>query len=345
MEENIYYVYVYCDPRKPGHYVYGEYEFDYEPFYVGKGSNGRSRVHLCECYQNNNGNKSFINKIRKIQRITGNDPIVIKYRENMLEDVSFDLEVNMVATIGRYDKKKGPLCNLTDAGDGPSGRKCSFDTRKKISKTEGDFYILNPIEKEKISVRQRERFLSMSEEDKKVIREKQKIVMSNPIIRNKMKVKAVERSLDIKYRENMSKIKKQYYDTHTDHRIPINFTFKGKKHTEKTIEKMKEKSSGINNGFYGKKHTNESKRKMSNTRKNKIRISLAQIYEILQLKYDGLTYNKISIVTKHSFNTVKKVCGVCMDMVKEWLKDGKPSEFDVDMRELKSVLHNKGFDV
>lgn len=34
-----------------------------------------------------------------------------------------------------------------------------------------------------------------------------------------------------------------------------------------------------------------------------------------------------------------------MDMVAEWLKDGKPSDFDVDMRELKSVLHNKGYEI
>jgi hypothetical protein len=27
------------------------------------------------------------------------------------------------------------------------------------------------------------------------------------------------------------------------------------------------------------------------------------------------------------------------------LKDGKPSDFDVDMRELKSVLHNKGYEI
>ena len=55
-EENIFYVYVYLDPRKPGNYVYGEYSFDYEPFYVGKGSNGRCTIHLCKYNLENNEN-------------------------------------------------------------------------------------------------------------------------------------------------------------------------------------------------------------------------------------------------------------------------------------------------
>lgn len=44
--QNKFYVYVYLDPRKPGKYKYGEYEFDYEPFYVGKGTGRRIRNHF-----------------------------------------------------------------------------------------------------------------------------------------------------------------------------------------------------------------------------------------------------------------------------------------------------------
>jgi len=34
-----------------------------------------------------------------------------------------------------------------------------------------------------------------------------------------------------------------------------------------------------------------------------------------------------------------------IDMVKQWLKDGKPSEWQVDMKELKKILNSKGVGV
>jgi hypothetical protein len=36
------------DPRKPGQFKYEEYEFDFEPFYVGKGSGDRWVAHIRE---------------------------------------------------------------------------------------------------------------------------------------------------------------------------------------------------------------------------------------------------------------------------------------------------------
>ena len=130
--ENRFYIYVYLDPRKSGKYNYGEYHFDYEPFYVGKGTGNRMYNHLCKSI---NYNKIFKNKIKKIQRICNCNPIIIKYQEMLLEQVAFDIERSMVKTIGRSDLKLGPLCNLTDAGEGISGYHHIKETKEKIRKS------------------------------------------------------------------------------------------------------------------------------------------------------------------------------------------------------------------
>ena len=76
---NIFYVYVYLDPRKPGDYIYGEYHFDYEPFYVGKGRYNRLYIHL----KKNIYNPHFHNKIKKIQKMIFLIAIIIYYKINL----------------------------------------------------------------------------------------------------------------------------------------------------------------------------------------------------------------------------------------------------------------------
>lgn len=125
----VFYVYVYLDPRKPGKYIYGEYEFDYEPFYIGKGSNDRLTVHL----KGNKDNDYFDNKIKKIRKTCKCDPFIILYKEHLKEQDSFSLEMVMIAIIGRSNLKRGPLCNLTDGGDGVIGNVISIETKKKMS--------------------------------------------------------------------------------------------------------------------------------------------------------------------------------------------------------------------
>ena len=87
---NIFYVYVYLDPRKPGDYIYGEYHFDYEPFYVGKGRYNRLYIHL----KKNIYNPHFHNKIKKIQKECKHDPFVIPFKKQLSENDAFDLESN-----------------------------------------------------------------------------------------------------------------------------------------------------------------------------------------------------------------------------------------------------------
>ena len=136
-----YYVYALCDPRKPGVYEYGEYKFEFEPFYVGKGSNDRCYWHLYECNLEENTHKN--NKIKKIIR-EGFEIIVVKYNENLIENVSFELEIDMIKTIGRADLGIGPLTNHTDGGEGTSGYIRSEETRIKDSERMIKYNIENP---------------------------------------------------------------------------------------------------------------------------------------------------------------------------------------------------------
>ena len=147
-EYNISYVYVYLDPRKPGHYVYGEYEFDYEPFYVGKGCNGRAYIHLTDCYIKNikNGtNKHFTRRINKIRKETGNDPIILFYKEGLSNDAAYDIEEIMVETIGRRKIKTGPLCNLCPGG---KGSRCGIKMTDNIKQSLLSYHLGKPLTEE-----------------------------------------------------------------------------------------------------------------------------------------------------------------------------------------------------
>jgi hypothetical protein len=121
--DNNSFVYVYLDTRKPGKYIYSEYHFDYEPFYVGVSSgktiHDRKTRHLYYAkldkdITNNNYKKNIIKSI-----LSDNlEPIIIKYFDGISLSESFLMEKDMIKVIGnRYDKS-GPLINISKGGDG-----------------------------------------------------------------------------------------------------------------------------------------------------------------------------------------------------------------------------------
>ena len=133
---SIFYTYVYLDPRKSGDYIYQRgieevYCFNHELIYTGKGSNDRINDHIKDAL-NSDTNKLFYNVIRKIYE-AGLEPIRIKILQNVTEEEAFAEEITLISIAGRRDLGKGPLCNLTDGGEGCSGYKHTKETRKILS--------------------------------------------------------------------------------------------------------------------------------------------------------------------------------------------------------------------
>lgn len=111
-----FYTYVYLNPLKPGIYKYENYSFDFEPFYVGKGKGRRHLDHLFS----QEGCDEKINLIKQLIE-SNNQPIIVKTKEDILEDEAFEEEKYLIKIIGRKILKEGPLLNLQPGGEGFSG--------------------------------------------------------------------------------------------------------------------------------------------------------------------------------------------------------------------------------
>ena len=139
-EEIRFYVYAYLDPRKPGKYVYGEYSFDYEPFYIGKGGTKRQiKRHLFETRDRTKNTMKY-NKIQKIIKETGNNPILIKVKNNLKENEAFAIEDILIQLIGRIDLKNGSLTNLTNGLYGGKSNPSDAVRKKLGDATRGKTY-------------------------------------------------------------------------------------------------------------------------------------------------------------------------------------------------------------
>lgn len=66
------------------------------------------------------GKSPFYDKLRKL--IYTDSYITFKVYDKLDETLAFTNETTLIASIGRKDKNKGPLLNLTDGGEGFSGR-------------------------------------------------------------------------------------------------------------------------------------------------------------------------------------------------------------------------------
>ena len=98
-------------------YVYAYLRPDGSPYYIGKGKNGRA---------------FFKSKQHKIA--VPKDKSRIVFLETNLSDIgALALERRYIKWYGRKDNGTGILRNLTDGGEGTTGRIHSNETRKKLS--------------------------------------------------------------------------------------------------------------------------------------------------------------------------------------------------------------------
>jgi len=101
-----YYTYIYLDPRYKGNFKYGNYKFDYAPFYVGKGMFERCFAHIFE-----RGNSLKHRNIYAIKSELNRLPIIMKLNDNVPEFIAFEVENYLIDQIGRINKYGGILTN------------------------------------------------------------------------------------------------------------------------------------------------------------------------------------------------------------------------------------------
>ncbi len=286
IKNNIFYTYIYLDSRKPGRYQYGDYLFEFEPMYVGKGKGSRWREHL-GYYKNWLGYK-----IKHIKDC-GLEPKVIFQEKNLDEQSAFKSEIDLIIIIGRRDLGTGPLVNLTKGGDGVSGYIHSEKQKENFRGKNNPMYGKVPWNKGKkfpeySGMNHPNYGKLMSEEQKKKI----SLKVSGENNHNYGK-KRPEHSIKLSGRKNIKRQgippwNKGKVGIYSEETLEIWFQKRsgegnymyGKHHSKETKKKMTEASSkrfqnsrsreklkGKNNSFYGKHHSEETKKKMSEKRK------------------------------------------------------------------------------
>lgn len=119
--EKAFYIYAYLNPLVSGRFTYntsfGIISFDFEPFYIGKGSGNRMTKGM-KRIRNNNLKKM---KIESIISKAGHLPFCNKIINDLSEKEAFKIEIELIQLIGKIIDGKGPLTNLKDGGEGKSG--------------------------------------------------------------------------------------------------------------------------------------------------------------------------------------------------------------------------------
>lgn len=123
-----FYVYALLDPRKDGRMEFWPCSFLEEPFYIGKGTGRRAKLHGCP--SSRSPAKMRIDELE----LAGERASVLILADGLTEPEAFAAERYWIEQIGRLSKKDGPLLNRTLGGQGSSGMPCPQTTREAVSR-------------------------------------------------------------------------------------------------------------------------------------------------------------------------------------------------------------------
>ena len=132
MSEKKFYVYFLRRPDKDDPFEPGRGQ----PFYVGKGCDGRSDEHRREALRHRKGKESvnpYKNSIiNYLWKSNLNYEVDIIFNQ-LTEFEAFEIEAMGIASYGRHNKGTGILANMTNGGDGASGLVHTEETKKQMS--------------------------------------------------------------------------------------------------------------------------------------------------------------------------------------------------------------------
>lgn len=128
-------------------YVYALFRpWDGSPFYIGKGRGRRWLHHERRSYRPNRMIDAIVRKAARL----GLDIPKVKIRSGLTEPEAFEIEIALIAAIGRKDRG-GPLVNMTNGGEGPTGPKTEAHRRNISIALKGHAPHLPSLEKIRLS--------------------------------------------------------------------------------------------------------------------------------------------------------------------------------------------------
>lgn len=229
---------------QPAYYVYVLARPNGKPFYIGKGKGARVFAHDIEAKSGHKCHKC--NVIRKIWRSGSEYQRYIVFTTDVEQD-AHGYERELIALHGREN-----LCNLTDGGEGCSGRVVSAETREKMSirfkgrKGTRLGHTNSPEHRRKISLAQKGKKLRPEQ----IEGMRQKFTGSHPKLtdeeraRRARQIKEKGRPFQKGQRAgNQGVSPSEETRRKISETLKANSPWKGRKHTPETIEKMRQVQS------------------------------------------------------------------------------------------------------